>query len=119
MILAIPFQEVLQYALHCSVSNFQQIRVPLYEAKRGKVSFVNHTCKSHVQNKVLNTVITVIFVKIFLHNKPVALKPPPEAKEKQSVMKKLKSEAANNTKGSPEAKLMFLQRNTFLHQANS
>lgn len=108
-----------QYALHRSISNFHPIRVALCEATRGKVSFVNRTCKSHVQNKVLNTVITVIFVKIFLHNKPVALKTLPEAKEKQSVMKKLKSEATNNTKGSPEAKLMFLQRNTFLHQANS
>jgi len=110
---------LLQYALHRSIWNFHQIGVALCEAKRRKVSFVNHTCKSHVQNKVLNTVITVIFVKIFLHNKPVALKTLPEAKEKQSVMKKLKSEATNNTKGSPEAKLMFLQRNTFLHQANS
>lgn len=71
--------------------------------------------QERVQNKVLNTVITVIFVEIFLHNKPVALKTPPEAKEKQSVMKKLISEATNNTKRSPEAKLMFLQRNTSLH----
>lgn len=93
--------------------------VALCEALRGKLSFVNCTCKSPVQNEVLNAVITVIFVKIFLHNKPVALKILPEVKEKQSVMKKLKSEATNNTKGSPKAKLMFLQRNTFLHQANS
>lgn len=93
--------------------------VALCEAVRGKLSFVNRTSKSPIQNKVLNAVITVIFVKIFLHNKPMALKILPEAKEKQSVMKKLKSEATNNTKGSPETKLMFLQRNTFLHQANS
>lgn len=56
---------------------------------------------------------------MLLHNKPLALKALPEAKEKQTVLKKLKSEATNNTKGSPEAKLMFLQRNTFLYQANS
>lgn len=89
------------------------------EGKRGRVSFVNHTHQSLVQNKLLNAVITVIFVQIFLHSKPVALKTLPEAKGKQPVMKKLKSEATNNTKGSPEAKLMFLQRNTFLYQANS
>lgn len=110
---------MLQYALHCNISNFHQVRVALCEAKKEKVYFANRTCKSRVQNKILNRVITVIFVKIFLHNKPLALKTLPEAKEKQIVMKKLKSEATNNTKGSPEAKLMFLQRNTFLHQANT